>query len=360
MTHVTKSYLPDIKKYKSYIDRIFETNWVTNHGAVARELDTRLKEYLGVRNLLLVANGTLALQIAYKALGLKGDVITTPFSFVATTSSLVWENLNPLFVDIDINTFCIDHTKIEKAITPDTTAMVPVHVFGNACEIESIQDMADKYNLKVIYDAAHTFGEKYKGRSLVNYGDISVISFHATKIFHTCEGGALIIKDDAIYEKAKKMIDFGITGEDVIEDLGINAKMNEFEAAMGHCILDDMDRIIESRRRIHQYYSGHLPETLILQKWNASTERNYTYFPVVFASEKELLEVKAVFNAEGIYPRRYFYPSLDSLTYLKQAKRMPVSRDISSRILCLPIFADLEAPVQRKIVDILHAYMKSR
>ncbi|HBN28622.1 MAG TPA: aminotransferase DegT, partial [Clostridiaceae bacterium] len=239
MINVTKTYLPDRTKLDKYIDKIYSTAWVTNNGQLVKELTTRLEEYLGVQNLLLVTNGTLALQIAYKALGVNGQAITTPFSFVATTSSLVWEGIEPIFVDIDPETFCIDPSKIEEAITSETTAIVPVHVFGNACDVEKIENIAQKYGLKTIYDGAHSFGVKYNGESLLSYGDATILSFHATKLFHTIEGGAIIFKNKEDYERAKLMINFGIDGTDSVIELGINAKMNEFQAAMGLCVLDE-------------------------------------------------------------------------------------------------------------------------
>jgi dTDP-4-amino-4,6-dideoxygalactose transaminase len=353
MINVTKTYLPDIKKYKLYIDKIFKSGWLTNNGKLVQELEKRLRKYLGVRNIILVANGTLALQIAYKVLGLKGDVITTPFSFVATTSSIVWEGLNPIFVDIDRETFCIDPKKIEKSITPDCSAVVPVHVFGNACEVESIQKIANKHSLKVIYDASHAFGVRYKGKSLLNFGDISTLSFHATKIFHTCEGGALVIKDNKLYEKARLMADFGIDDKNTIKELGINAKMNELEAAMGLCVLDGFQESIRERKTLFENYYKSLSGKLKFQAWNYSDTHNYNYCPVLFASQQQMLSVKAGLNKRRIYPRRYFYPSLEGLPYLKGYTKMPVSQDISSRILCLPIYKELSRTTQHKIINLI-------
>ena len=240
MIPVTKAYLPDRKKLTQYIDQIYENGWLTNNGPLLQKLENRLASYLGVKNLILVANGSLALQLAYKALDLRGEVVTTPFSFAATTSTLAWEGLEPKFADIDKRSFNIDPKNIEKIITDKTTAIVPVHVFGNPCEVELISDLAKKYNLKVVYDAAHAFGVTYKGQSVLKYGDISTLSFHATKIFHTIEGGAVITENDEIAKKIRSLINFGITGPDKIEGIGTNAKMNEFEAAMGHCVLDEI------------------------------------------------------------------------------------------------------------------------
>jgi dTDP-4-amino-4,6-dideoxygalactose transaminase len=354
--HVTETYLPDLKKYQQYIEKIFESKRITNSGALVQELQERLEAYLGVKHVLLVSNGTAALQIAYKLLELEGEVITTPFSFVATTSSIVWEGLTPVFADIDPQSFNIDTHNIEKLITKNTSAIVPVHVFGNACNVEAIEEIADRNNLKVIYDAAHAFNVKYKGQGILNYGDISILSFHATKLFHTIEGGALIINDDEMYERAKSMINFGIdtrSGTGAIEVLGINAKMNEFEAAMGLCVFDEIDTIIEKRKRVVEYYEENLKTVLQLQKYHLHASNNYSYFPVVFDSEETLLEVLDQLNAKEIFPRRYFYPSLETLPYLKQFQLQQVSDDISKRILCLPLYPGLEPEVQNKIVDII-------
>ena len=226
MIPVTKPYLPNKAKYQAYVDKIYESGWLTNNGSLVRELEERLTHYLGVKNLILVANGSLALQVAYKALNLSGEVITTPFSFVATTNTLLWEGLTPVFADNNPRTFNIDPQQIEAQITPKTSALLPVHVFGNPCEVEAIQAIADKHQLKVIYDAAHAFGSEYKNQSVLNYGDISTLSFHATKLFHTIEGGAVITNDDELAKKIRLLINFGITGPSSIEGLGTNAKMN--------------------------------------------------------------------------------------------------------------------------------------
>mgnify|MGYP000011448706 CR=1 FL=1 len=354
MIQVTKTYLPNKDKFKSYIDNIFESGWITNNGQYVKKLKSSLEDYLGVKNLLLVSNGTLALQVAYRLLELEGEVITTPFSFVATTSSLVWEGLKPVFVDIDKDTFCIDYRKIEEKISEKTTAILPVHVFGNGCEVEKIDEIAKQHNLKVIYDAAHAFGINYKGQSILNFGDISVLSFHATKVFHTIEGGALIINDDKLYEKAQRMINFGITGPDNIDGIGINAKMNEFQAIMGLCVLDEIDEVIKKREKVYEMYISLLNENknIKLQNYNKFCTNNYGYFPVVFQDERTLLKVKKSLEDNGIYPRRYFYPSLDTLKYLV-SEHMEYSNDISKRILCLPISSYLTENDVVQIVTII-------
>ena len=357
MINVTKTYLPDKKKYISYIDKIYKSGWVTNNGPLVQELQVRLAEYLGVKNIVLVANGTIALEIAYRLLKLKGEVITTPFSFVATTSSLVSNGLKPIFADIDAKTLNIDCENIESVITEKTSAIVPVHVFGNACEVEYIEKIADKHNLKVIYDAAHAFGENYKGHSLLNYGDVSTLSFHATKIFHTIEGGALIINDDRLVQDAKYLINFGIDGPESVKALGTNAKMNEFEAAMGLCVLDDMELIKEEHQKLYERYFKALNGVVDIQIKNDNCTNNYSYFPILFKNEQQLIRVQKILNENGINPRRYFHPSLDTLPYTQYSEVMPISRDVSSRIMALPMYSGLKYEVQDKIINIICDYV---
>ena len=352
MINVTKTYLPDLKRYENYVEKIFKSGWLTNNGELVQKLQIQLKQYLGVKNIVLVSNGTLALQLAYKLLNLKGNVITTPFSFVATVSSQVWEGLNPKFVDIDKETFNMDSDKICSNIKKNT-AIVPVHVFGNSCEVEKIDRISKEHNLKVIYDAAHAFSVKYKGQSILNYGDISTLSFHATKVFHTIEGGALVMNDEELYDKAQLMINFGIKGPESIENLGINAKMNEFQAAMGLCVLEDIDKILEGRKKVYEYYMNNLPNSLTFQKKNDHGTLNYGYLPVVFRDEESLVKVKEKLNNEDIYPRRYFYPSLHELFYIKEQGAVPNSAYIAKRILCLPIYYSMELDAAKKIIKIV-------
>ena len=353
MINVTKSYLPNKDKYKKYIDEIYENGWLTNQGPLVQRLEKRLAKYLGVKNIVLVSNGTIALEIAYRALDLKGEVITTQFSFVATTSSLVTNKLIPIFVDINEKTFNLNPKNIEKKITSRTSAILPVHVFGNACEVEEIKKIANKHNLKVIYDAAHAFDVKYKDKSLLSYGDISTLSFHATKLFHTIEGGALIINDDSLLEKVRYLINFGIKNQEEIPHLGTNAKMNEFEAAMGLCILDDIEDIKTNRKKVVENYKIGLESLVTFQEQNNQASENYSYFPILFKNEEELSKVQKSLNKENIFPRRYFYPSLDTLEYIEPKQECKISRDISKRILCLPIYAELEKDNQDKIIDII-------
>lgn len=354
MINVTKTYLPDRDKYKSYVDAIFDSGWLTNNGQFTKQLQRRLSDYLGVRNLLPVSNGTLALQVAYKLLDLKGDVLTTPFSFVATTSSLVWEGLNPVFVDID-SSLNMDPKLIEKSITPHTTGIVATHVYGNACDIEMYDYYAKKYNLKVIYDAAHAFGVRYKEQGILNFGDVSAISFHSTKIFHTIEGGALAIRDDRLFERARRMINFGIASPTDISGVGINTKLNEFQAAMGLCVLDEMESIMLNRRLRYERYLSRLANVkgLEFQHRNPDCSENYSHFPVIFDSERTVLQVVEQLNRNGINPRRYFYPSLDTLDYISVTRKAERAGDIACRVLCLPLFDSLEETVQETIIDIV-------
>ncbi|MDD5371919.1 MAG: DegT/DnrJ/EryC1/StrS family aminotransferase [Sulfurimonas sp.] len=353
MINVTKTYLPNIEKYKQYIDEIYGNGWVTNNGPLVQRLEKRLAEYLGVKNIVLVANGTVALEIAYRTLGLKGFAITTPFSFVATVSSLVTNELLPIFADINPESLNIDPKNIENLITKNTSAIVTTHVFGNACEVEAIDTIAKKHNLKVVYDAAHAFNVKYKEQSVLNYGDISTLSFHATKFFHTIEGGALIINDDELVQKARYLINFGIKNEEEIPELGTNAKMNEFEAAMGLCVLDDIEKIKQKRKMIYEIYEKELKGLVQFQEKNENATQNYSYFSVVFENETQLLKVQKALNEQDIYPRRYFYPSLDTLSYIEPKQKMPISRDISKRIFCLPVYAELKKDTQEKIIKII-------
>ena len=358
MINVTKTYLPNKDKYQKYVDEIYASGWVTNNGPLVKKLEKRLAEYLGIKNIILVANGTAALEIAYRTLDLKGYAITTPFSFVATTSSLVTNGLHPIFTDIDSKTLNMDTNKIEALITPNTSAIVPVHVFGNGCDVEAIDDIAKKHDLKVVYDAAHAFDVKYKGESLLNYGDISTLSFHATKLFHTIEGGALIINDDSLVKKARYLINFGIENAESIPELGTNAKMNEFEAAMGLCMLDEMEEVLQVRKVVYERYEKELDGLVIFQEQNAYSTQNYGYFPIILKDEEETLKLQDALNHQNIFPRRYFYPSLDTLNYIEPKQHIPISRDISNRILALPMYPELEKDDQMKIIDIVKNTMK--
>jgi len=351
--NVTKSQLPDRERFHAYVDRILDSGWLTNRGQLVQELEVRLAEYLDVRNVVLTSNGTISLQIAYRLFGLQEEVITTPFTFIATASSLAWEGLDPVFADIDGKSFNIDINDVEEKITSKTSAIVPVHVFGNPCDVEAIDALAKRHDLKVIYDAAHAFGVKYKQESILNWGDISVLSFHATKLFHTIEGGALIINDDELCAKVRDMINFGIVGPESIETLGINAKMNEFQAAMGLCILDDIDAAISRREQLVALYDSFLSDKITKQFWMKDATLNHGYYPVVFENESITKRVQNALNAEDIYPRRYFYPSLDTLSFFSANQCAPISREIASRILCLPLYTELSDSECKGIAEIV-------
>ncbi|HMG93912.1 MAG TPA: DegT/DnrJ/EryC1/StrS family aminotransferase, partial [Chryseolinea sp.] len=289
-----------------------------------------------------VTNGTIALQLAIKALGLKGKIITTPFSYVATTSSIVWEGCEPLFVDIDRETCNIDPSKIEEAITPDTVAILATHVYGNPCDVELIDKIARAKNLKVIYDGAHAFGVKIKGKSIFEYGDISTCSFHATKLFHTVEGGAIITKDPDLLKKMAYLRNFGHDGPERFAELGINAKNSELHAAMGLANLKYVDKIIAIRKDLSLHYDRFLKTFQgVKQRMADHTEYNYAYYPLIFNSEKLLLAVQETLNQNWIHPRRYFFPSLEDLPYVHPRSRCTVTDDISKRVLCLPLFDTL-------------------
>jgi dTDP-4-amino-4,6-dideoxygalactose transaminase len=342
MINVTKPFLPKLDEYVRYLEGIWDRNWLTNNGPLVNDLELKLKEYLGLDHLLFLNNGTIALQIAIKALDLKGEIITTPFSYVATTSSIVWEGCKPVFVDIDKRSFNIDPALIEAAITKQTTAILATHVFGNPCDVEEIERIAKKHGLKVIYDGAHAFGVKYKGRSVFEYGDITTASFHATKVFHTTEGGAVVSTDPKLIELMSRLRNFGHNGPEVFEGVGINGKNSEFHAAMGLANLKHIDNILASRKEQAMTYNKALaslrvqrPEILKGAEWN------YSYYPIVFETEEQLLKSVEMLNGHWIYPRRYFYPSLSSLHYVDKCE-MPVSDSISKRVLCLPMYHTLK------------------
>lgn len=341
MIPVTKPFLPKAEDFKRYIDSIWERQWLTNNGPLLNELELKLQEYLGIKHLLYVSNGTIAIQLAIKALGIQGEVITTPFSYVATTSSIVWEGCTPVYVDIDPETFNIDPAKIEAAITPETTAILATHVYGNPCDIDAIQAIADKHQLKVIYDAAHCFGTTYKNKSVFAYGDISTVSFHATKLFHTIEGGAVFTKNAKLLKIMAGMRNFGHNGPETFSGPGINAKNCEFRAAMGLCNLKHIEEILETRRKLSYHYYKRLKNIKgKFPKLNADMDYNFAYFPILFDSEILMQQCMKKLEGANIYCRRYFYPSLSSLPYVNQTP-MPVCDDVVKRILCLPLYHTL-------------------
>jgi dTDP-4-amino-4,6-dideoxygalactose transaminase len=341
MIPVTKPFLPPQNEYEHYLKGIWERNWLTNNGPLVNELELNLKEFLKIDHLLFVTNGTIAIQLAIKALKLKGKIITTPFSYVATTSSIVWENCEPLFVDIDPKTCNIDPAKIESAIGPDTTAILATHVYGNPCDVLAIDAIARKHRLKVIYDGAHAFNVRVNGKSIFEYGDISTCSFHATKLFHTIEGGCVVTRYPDLLKELSYLRNFGHDGPERFSMLGINGKNSEFHAAMGLVNLKYVEQNILKRKGLtHQYEKWLSKENVSFPQRMDGVEYNFSYFPCIFESEKLAVKILDTLNQHWIHPRRYFYPSLNNLPYVSK-KSCPVSEDISGRVLCLPMYDSL-------------------
>ena len=354
MINVTKTFLPSIESYQSYLKRAWDKVWLTNRGELTLELENKIKQKYATSNLIITNNGTIPLQIALKLLGNQGEIITTPFSYVATTSAILWENCTPVFVDIHPEYLSIDETKIEAAITSKTTAILATHVFGNPCHVEAIENIAKKHNLAVIYDAAHCFGVVYNNSSIFNFGDVSTCSFHATKIFHTGEGGAMFCKDENLFHKLFYSHNFGHNGPLEFHGIGINAKISELQSAMGLAVFDELDFIFSERKKVVDFYLNNLDFTkLSTMKIRENTKWNYSYFPVIFNSEEELLKVQNILNESEIFPRRYFYPSLNTIDFVK-GEAMPISESIASKILCLPLYVGLEKQDLEKITSIIN------
>ena len=356
MIPVSRPYLPNRAKFEEYINAIYDSHQLTNNGPLHEILEARICQHLELdpEKLILASNGTLALQLAFKGLQLKGNIITTPFSFVASTSSMVWEGLTPLFADINPETFNIDSNHIPPQITTETSAILPVHVFGNACDIGAIEEIAHANKLKVVYDASHCFGTTFQGKSILEYGDISTISFHATKLFHTVEGGALYVNDLAIARKIRQMARFGADECGTIVDIGINAKLSDVHAAMGLAVLDDKNIWYEKRKAQWERYNSHLSPVLRRQKRVDDCSNNHSYFPILFEDEASMLTSQQTLRSAGIESKRYFYPSLSTLPYLENGKSCRISDDVASRILCLPLFFDLKEEQQMSIIKILN------
>ncbi len=361
MIPVTKSYIPDIEEYKNQIERAFKNGWLTNRGELIQELESKLKNYLGLDNILITTNGTIPIQIALKLYGKYGEIITTPFSYVATTSSIVWENCTPVFADIDEDHLTIDEKKIEEKITDKTTCILATHVFGNPCNIEEISRIAKKHNLKVIYDAAHCFGVKYKGKSIFNFGDVSTVSFHATKLFHSGEGGAIFTNNRKEFDKIYYSHNFGHNGPLEYHGLGINGKTSELQAAMGLCVFNNFDKILKQRENQSNYYLNNITFSNQLKtiKIRENTDWNFSYFPLILNSEASLLNLLKELEEKEIYPRRYFYPSLNKLPYIKENnfEKFTNSESISSRIICLPLYHTLDPRQQESIVQIINNFV---
>ena len=361
MIPVSKPYMPSLDRINKRLELVQNNEWLTNFGPLHNELEQKLKDYLGVEYLLPMANGTVALQVAIELLGFRGKkVITTAFSFIATASSLIWQGVEPVFVDINPETLTIDVDEIKKALNKydDIAGILPVHVYGWPCDVEAIDRLAKNYDVKVLYDAAPAFGTKVNGSSVLNFGDMSILSFHATKLFNTVEGGALVCHTKEMYDKAKRIINFGIdrsTGN--IVECGINGKMSEFHAAVGLCVLEDIDQIMLSRKSIVDFYQKNIEMKYQLPFCKEGVEWNHAYFPILFdcydTAESYLEEVKQ----KDIFPKRYFSYSLQNIDYMKEFEDMGCSSSqyISKRVVCLPCYNFLPEEILNFIVSPIHA-----
>ncbi|MDO4499694.1 MAG: DegT/DnrJ/EryC1/StrS family aminotransferase [Erysipelotrichaceae bacterium] len=357
---VIKSSLPSFEEFIEEIKPIWESRWLTNMGAKHNELESKLQDFLGVKHVSLVVNGHQGLEIALQTLGLKGEVITTPYTFASTTHAIVRCGLKPVFCDINPYDYTMDVDKIEELITDKTCAIMPVHVYGNICDVERIEEIAKKHNLKVIYDAAHAFGETYKGKGVLNYGDISMLSFHATKVYHTIEGGALCYNDDALVQPLFLMRDFGIKDEETVEIAGTNTKMNEFCAAMGLCNLRHFDETIAKRKKLVELYRELLKDLpgVKLNPINPDTTENYCYFPVVIQKENAGYTRDEIFEflkANGVFARKYFYPLITDFDCYKNeydSNLTPVAKEISNSVMTLPLYDDLTGDDVRYICSL--------
>ena len=360
---VTRSSMPEMDEYIEEIKDIWESRWLTNMGHKHQEFQSSLKDYLDVEEIDLLTNGHMALELSVQALNLQGEIITTPFTFASTTHSIVRNGIEPVFCDVNPVDFTMDVEKLESLITDKTSAIMPVHVYGNICNVEEIDRIAKKYGLKVIYDAAHTFGVKYKGKGIGSYGDVSCFSFHATKVFHSIEGGAVCFKDKDFGRDIYRLKNFGIKGPEVVDGVGANAKMNEFCAAMGICNLRHIDEEIAKRKIVADRYRERLEniEGLQLNPIQENVESNYAYFPVIFDEKVFGASRNEVFDAlaeNGIGARKYFYPltnSFDCFHGKYDVNETPVALHLSKRVLTLPLYADLELESVEKICEIIRS-----
>lgn len=343
MIQVTKSFLPPLEEYVEYLKGIWERGQLTNHGPLVLELEKKLAEFLEVKHVFFVTNGTLALQIAAKALGIQKKVITTPFSCVATTSAMVWEGIVPVFADIDPKKFTISPRSVRDQITDDVEAILATHVYGNPCDVEALQEISEEMNIPLIFDGAHAFGVRYRNKPLASFGDVTAMSFHATKIFHTIEGGALVTNNDQLANKISYMRNFGYDGPEDFFGIGINAKASEFQAAMGLSVFPYVNEIIEKREQVVANYLASFKDSglQMMEIQEGTTRFNHAYFPVVFSSENTLLAARTKLQQHGTFPRRYFYPSLNNLDYVTNNLNQDVSTDIAARVLCLPLHSEL-------------------
>ena len=362
--HVTQPFLPPLAEFMPYLEEIWASKWLTNNGPFHQRFENELAAYLGVEHLALVSNGTIGLIVALQALHITGDVITTPYSFVATAHSLVWNGLQPVFADIDPETLNLDPLKIESAITPNTSAIMPVHCYGTPCDVEAIQRIAGRHGLKVIYDAAHAFGVHYRGQSLLVHGDLSVLSFHATKVFNTFEGGAIVCPDAETKQRIDYSKNFGFADEVTVVATGINGKMNEFQSALGLLQLRYIEAAIERRQRVSEIYSRELQGVAGITCCSPPPDvvPNYSYFPILVGPDYPLSRdgLCQRMRERGIYPRRYFHPLITEMPMyggLPSAapSNLPVATRVAGEIVCLPIFTDLGEDDVRRVVEIIRA-----
>jgi len=359
--YVTKSSMPPKEEYCKEIEELWDSHFLTNMGVKHQKLEKRLKQYLGVEHIELMCNGHMALELAIQALNLTGEVITTPFTFISTTHAIVRNGLTPVFCDINLNDYTIDCDQIETLITERTSAILPVHVYGHVCDVEKIEQIAKKYGLKVIYDAAHAFGVSYKGKGVGTFGDISMFSFHATKVFNTIEGGAVCYHGEEFGSELYRLKNFGIHSEEIIDGIGANAKMNEFQAAMGICNLRYVDREIAKRKKIVERYRSRLKdvEGIVLSQEQSAVVENYAYFPVLFDENKFGSTRDEIYNNlkdKQIFSRKYFYPLTNGCQCYEGrfcAEETPVAQYVSTHILTLPLYADLSIDTVDKICDIV-------
>lgn len=350
--YVTRPFLPPKAEFLDAVEEVYESQILTNEGPKVNQLENTLKDFLGVENFHYVTNGTIALQLALKALDItEGEIITTPFSYVATTSAILWERCKPIFADISPSTLNIDPEKVENLISRDTKAILAVHVFGIPCDVVRLQQIADKHGIPLIFDGAHAFGTEYRGKSLLSYGTISTCSFHATKLFHTVEGGCVVHNSDQLSNKLNLIKKFGHWGDDHY-CLGINGKQSEINAAIGLLNFKYFDFIKEERKKICEAYEKRLSGQVQFPLIPLETKRNYAYFPIILRNEEILLKVMKALEKIGVHTRRYFYPSLNLLPYLSYQK-CSVSEDISKRILCLPLYVGLPTSALEQICDVI-------
>jgi len=359
---VTQPFLPELSEFVPYLEQIWDNRWLTNNGPFHQELEAKLAEYLGVEHVSLFNNATIALITALQAMRIHGEVITTPYSFVATSHSILWNGLEPVFVDIDPTTFNIDPAKIEAAITPRTTAIMPVHCYSNPCDVEAIQKIADNYGLKVIYDAAHAFGVKYKGESLLKWGDLSILSFHATKVFNTFEGGAIISPDAKTKQRIDRLKNFGIADELTVTAPGINGKMSEINAAFVLVQLKHIDDAMAQRQAVDSRYRRELAEVIgiTLYQHDINANSNFSYFPILVEAEYPLSrdELYEKLKANGILSRRYFYPLISNMPMYRglttaDTAHLPLANTLAEKVLCLPIFNELTIEDQQQVVALI-------